>query len=136
MFNEKLRIKVSFQLVKYCPCPSFLVSFFYYCIRVRKYFFLFLFPEKIFQSISMQLYLVPLKIKFKVYRGNWKNLFIKTLVFWEKRKKFENIKRKFAWIYEKSIYPKFNLVKVTYFIICEKKAQALKNCLKSKCREN
>ena len=44
----------------------------------------------------------------------------------EKIKKHKKIKRLLAWIYAKLISQKINLVKVIYFIICEKKAQAMK----------
>ena len=46
------------------------------------------------------------------------------------------MKRLFTWIYAKLTSPKINLVKLIYFIICEKKAQALKNDRMSGCRYN
>ena len=46
------------------------------------------------------------------------------------------MKRLLTWIYAKLISPKINLVKLIYFIICEKKVQALKNDRKSGCRYN
>ena len=61
---------------------------------------------------------------------NWSN----TLPFFKKSRRLR-IKKNAERIYyalTKSV--QINRVKVIYFIICEKKAQAIKNCRKSSCR--
>ena len=61
-----------------------------------------------------------------IYFDTWKNLVLKSLVFWEKKKNIKRLEDSFP-VFMENESPR----KLIYFIICEKKAQALKNCRKS-----